>query len=186
MERSCLYCMCNVKEKSTKGRKSRAERRRKIQSLARASFREIKRFRRRRRGSRATSRAQLVLRWYIQRCNGRYFRNWNNIGAGRSKGLPEVNERASISSSVETRSVFHRASPATSALTNKLRRFGFELSARWGFIVRPEVIPMLIPLCPRQDGPNGGGGSWTVSMFPSPRARLHKMSTSSSPFLPPQ
>lgn len=54
--------------KSAKREKKNWKRKNRIQSPARASFREIKRFRRREsRGARA-SRARLVLRWYIQRC----------------------------------------------------------------------------------------------------------------------
>lgn len=72
-----------------KGGKIAGERKRRIQSPARASFREIKRFRRRRRRRRensATSRARLVLRWYVQRCNGTF-----------KTGI--ISGRASISSS---------------------------------------------------------------------------------------
>lgn len=82
-----------------------------------------------------------------------------------AKGPKRAGERTSISS-VEMRSVSLPRTGRNAHGTSYAA--GFELSARRrGFIVQPEVIPMLIPLCPR-DGPGGYATAGTS------RARLRE------------
>lgn len=129
-----------------------------IQSPVRFAFRPtvlLKRFRRRKPGMPPCRQLYLFTdsSVSVQRSSQRVFRNWNDIEGGAEGPLKWASVNFLYRNALRVLlllGVLQRARGYTNVQgTDYSYAVGFELSARRGFIVRPEVIPMLIPLCSR-------------------------------------